>query len=116
TVTLQDACHLAHAQRIRSAPRAILNEIPGLELREMATPDRCCGSAGIYSVVQPSMSAQVLSAKMADVAGTGAGTIATGNPGCTLQLEAGVRRCGMDAEVRHVVELLNEAIEAGRRA
>ncbi len=115
TVTLQDACHLAHAQGIRSAPRTILGAIPGLDLREMATPDRCCGSAGIYSVVQATMSAQVLEAKMADVQNTGATTIATGNPGCTLQLEAGVRRCGMDAEVRHVIELLDEAIEAGKR-
>jgi glycolate oxidase iron-sulfur subunit len=113
TVTLQDACHLAHAQGIRSAPRAILAAIPGLELHELATPDRCCGSAGIYSLVQASMSAQVLEAKMADVRRTGAGVITTGNPGCTLQLEAGVRRYGLDAEVRHVIELLDEAIRAG---
>jgi glycolate oxidase iron-sulfur subunit len=112
-VTLQDSCHLAHAQGIREAPRAILRAIPGLQFTEMATPDRCCGSAGIYSAVQPEMSARVLEAKMADVASTGATTIGTANPGCTLQLEAGVRRTGLDAEVRHVIELLDEAMRAG---
>ncbi|TAJ20979.1 MAG: 4Fe-4S dicluster domain-containing protein [Dehalococcoidia bacterium] len=114
TVTLQDACHLAHAQRIREAPRAILGAIPGLRLVEMRTPDRCCGSAGLYSVVQPAMSATILEAKMADIASTGAETICTSNPGCTIQIEAGVRRAGLDAEVCHVIEVLDEAIRAGR--
>ncbi|MEX1022263.1 MAG: heterodisulfide reductase-related iron-sulfur binding cluster [Dehalococcoidia bacterium] len=113
-VTLQDACHLAHAQKIREAPRAILRAIPGVALREMANPDRCCGSAGIYSVVQPEMSAQVLDAKMGTIAATGADTVCTANPGCTLQIEAGARRHGVDAEVRHVIEILAESIEAGR--
>jgi glycolate oxidase iron-sulfur subunit len=112
-VTLQDACHLAHAQRIREAPRAILRAIPRLRLHEMATPDRCCGSAGLYSAVQPEMSARVLEAKMADVASTGASVICTANPGCTMQLETGVRRSGVEAEVRHVIELLDEAMRAG---
>ena len=114
TVTLQDACHLAHGQRIREAPRTILRAIPGLELHEQAHPDRCCGSAGIYSVVQPGMSAAVLDAKMAEIRATGAGTICTENAGCTIQIESGVRRAGLDAEVRHVIELLDEAIRAGR--
>ena len=111
-VTLQDSCHLAHAQGIRDAPRAILDAIPGLRLNEMRTPDRCCGSAGVYSFVQPAMSAQVLEAKMDDVAATGASVICTANPGCTLQLETGVRRRGLDAEVRHVIELLDESYGA----
>ncbi len=114
TVTLQDACHLAHAQRIREAPRAILGAIPGVTLTEMRTPDRCCGSAGIYSVVQSEMSAQVLEAKMEAIAATAAGTVCTANPGCTLQIEAGARRHEVDAEVRHVIEVLAESIEAGR--
>ncbi len=116
TVTLQDACHLAHAQQIREAPRRILRAIPGLRLKELATPDRCCGSAGIYSFVQPELSAQVLAAKMEDVAQTGADIICTANPGCTLQLQAGVVRAGMRAEVRHVIELLDEAVRAGTTA
>lgn len=114
TVTLQDACHLAHAQRIREAPRAILGAIPGVTLAEMRNPDRCCGSAGIYSVVQAEMSAQVLETKMGSIAATGAGTVCTANPGCTLQIEAGTRRHEVDADVRHVIEVLAESIEAGR--
>ena len=86
SVTLQDACHLAHAQGIREAPRRILRAIPGLDLRELATPDRCCGSAGIYSVVQPEMSRTVLDAKLADIAHTDASIVATANIGCTLQI------------------------------
>jgi len=115
TVTLQDACHLAHAQGIRDAPRRILRAIPGVTLREMTTPDRCCGSAGLYSVVQSEMSARVLEPKMAAIAATGADTVCTSNPGCTLQIETGARRHQVDAEVRHVVEVLAEAITAGRR-
>ncbi|RLT40186.1 MAG: 4Fe-4S dicluster domain-containing protein [Chloroflexi bacterium] len=114
TVTLQDACHLAHAQRIREAPRTILRAIPGLQLVEMRTPDRCCGSAGLYSAVQPEMSGTILDAKMADITATGAATVCTANPGCTMQIEAGVRRTGIDVEVRHVIEILDEAIRAGR--
>ena len=113
SVTLQEACHLAHGQRIREAPRAILRAIPGLQLVEMAAPDRCCGSAGIYSAVQPGMSARVLEAKMGDVAATGASVVATANPGCTLQLRAGIRRGGLEAEARHVIEILDEAYRAG---
>ena len=113
SVTLQEACHLAHAQRIREAPRAILRAIPGLRLVEMAAPDRCCGSAGLYSAVQPEMSARVLEAKMGDVASTGASVVATANPGCTLQLRAGSRRHGVDADALHVIELLEESYRAG---
>ena len=116
TVTLQEACHLAHAQQIREAPRRILRAIPGLRLRELRTPDRCCGSAGIYSFVQPDLSAQILEAKMQDIAGTGADVICTANPGCTLQLQAGVVRTGLKAEVRHVIEVLDAAVRAGARS
>jgi glycolate oxidase iron-sulfur subunit len=108
-VTYQDSCHLAHAQRIARAPRQLLAAIPGLNLVEMAGADRCCGSAGVYSLTQPQMSLQLLDGKMAEIAATGAGVIATANPGCMSQLEAGVRRHGMSAEVVHVVELLDRA-------
>ncbi|MSQ30416.1 MAG: 4Fe-4S dicluster domain-containing protein [Dehalococcoidia bacterium] len=113
TVTLQDACHLAHAQQIREAPRLILRAIPGLRLRELRTPDRCCGSAGIYAFAQPELSAQILEAKMEDVARTGADVVCTANPGCTLQLQAGVLRAGLDTEVRHVIEVLDQSVRAG---
>ena len=110
-VTLQDSCHLAHAQGVRDAPRAILHAIPGLRFHEMAAPDRCCGSAGLYSAVQPDMSARVLDAKMDDVQGTGASVICTANPGCTMQLQAGVRRRDLDATVQHVIELLSQSLQ-----
>ena len=115
-VTLQDACHLAHAQGIRDAPRAILGAIPGLRFHEQATPDRCCGSAGIYSAVQPAMSQQVLDAKLADIAGTGASVVVTSNPGCTMQIEAGLRRARRPGEVLHLVELLDRSYAAGALA
>jgi glycolate oxidase iron-sulfur subunit len=110
TVTYQDSCHLVHAQKVRTAPRRLLSAIPGLELREMNAPDRCCGSAGIYSIVQQEMSQRLLDAKMNDIAVTGASTIATANPGCMMQLEAGARQHDIDARVVHVIELLDEAM------
>ena len=112
-VTYQDSCHLAHAQRIREAPRAVLKSIPGLDLVEMESPDRCCGSAGIYNLTQPAMSRRLLDDKMTDALATGCEVIATANPGCMLQLEAGVRRRGSGQEVVHVVELLDRAYAAG---
>src|SRR5207302_8262579 len=105
TVTLQESCHLVHAQRIKGAPRALLAAIPGLELRDMAHPDLCCGSAGLYMLTQRAMSTQVLDDKMRDIASTGARTIVTANPGCMMQLQLGVRRAGNSAEVKHVVDL-----------
>jgi glycolate oxidase iron-sulfur subunit len=108
-VTYQDSCHLAHGQRVRSAPRKLLAAIPGVELREMRGADICCGSAGIYNVVENEMSMQVLTSKMKSVNATDAGIIATANPGCMLQLEAGVRAHGKQQKVMHVVELLDLA-------
>ena len=108
-VTLQESCHLVHAQRIKRAPRELLAAIPGLELIDMVHPDLCCGSAGIYNLTPPEMSSTILAGKMDDVAATGADTIVTANPGCMLQLEQGARRRGLRIEVKHVVELLQEA-------
>ena len=120
-VTYQDSCHLVHAQKVRSAPRELLRSIPGLEFVEMETPDRCCGSAGVYSFAQRDMSLRLLDEKMRDVAATlqaepndsaGAPVIATANPGCMMQLEAGLRREGLPGRAVHVVELLDEAYRA----
>jgi len=108
-VTYQDACHLAHGQRIRSAPRRLLAAIPGIEFQEMPAADVCCGSAGSYNVVQNEMSLQILAAKMESVGRTRASVIAVANPGCALQLEAGVRLHGQGQRVMHVVELLDLA-------
>jgi glycolate dehydrogenase iron-sulfur subunit len=109
TVTYQDSCHLAHGQRIRSAPRMLLGAIPQLELREMTRSDLCCGSAGIYNLVHTDMALALLGQKMECVNATGARVIATANPGCMLQLRAGVRMFGHAQKVAHVVELLDQA-------
>jgi glycolate oxidase iron-sulfur subunit len=108
-VTYQDACHLAHGQRIRGAPRKLLAAIPGVVLQEMSGADICCGSAGSYNIVQNEMSLQILAHKMEAVNGTRATIIAVANPGCELQLEAGVRLHGNKQRVMHVVELLDLA-------
>jgi glycolate oxidase iron-sulfur subunit len=108
TVTLQESCHLVHAQRIKNAPRALLAAIPGLELRDMAHPDLCCGSAGLYMLTEREMSTRILDDKMGEIAATGVQTIATANPGCMMQLQRGVRRAGLAADVKHVVELVDE--------
>jgi Fe-S oxidoreductase len=108
-VTYQDSCHLAHAQRIASAPRQVLGSIPGVRFIEMEHADRCCGSAGVYSLTQPEMSLRLLDSKMDDIERTGASVIATANPGCMAQLEAGLRRHRGAARVEHVVELLDAA-------
>jgi glycolate oxidase iron-sulfur subunit len=107
--TYQDSCHLAHGQRIREAPRKLLRAIPGLTFREMPMADLCCGSAGIYNVVQNEMAMQILEHKMAYVRATGATLITTANPGCMLQLKAGARLFGRGERVLHVVEVLDEA-------
>jgi len=109
TVTYQDSCHLAHGQRVRKPPRQLLASIPGLTFREMPGSDLCCGSAGIYNVVQNEMSMQILAGKMKAVNGTGANVIATANPGCLLQLQAGVRLHGSRQRVMHVIEILDLA-------
>ena len=109
TVTYQDSCHLAHGQKVRSAPRKLLEAVPGLQFREMALSDLCCGSAGVYNVVQNEMAMQILEKKMTHVNNTGAEVIATANPGCLLQLQAGASLHGHGQRVVHVMELLDEA-------
>ena len=109
TVTYQDSCHLAHGQKIRNAPRQLLRAIPGLKFREMPLSDICCGSAGIYNVLHTDLSMSILEKKMDNVTLARAEIVATANPGCMLQLEAGVRKWGHGERVVHVVELLDEA-------
>ena len=105
-VTYSDPCHLAHAQGVRKAPRQLLTAI-GAELVEMPRADTCCGSAGVYNIVQNELSMKILDEKMEFVAAAEPEIIATANVGCMLQLAAGVRRKGMRADVAHVVELLD---------
>lgn len=107
--TYQDSCHLAHGQQIRSAPRKLMGAVPGLVFREMRMADGCCGSAGIYNVVQNEMAMKILEHKMEHVNDTKASIIATANPGCILQLRAGARLYGSGQRVMHVVEILDES-------
>jgi glycolate oxidase iron-sulfur subunit len=110
TVTYQDSCHLAHGQKIRNAPRELLRQIPGIELREMPMADACCGSAGIYNALHTDMSMRILEKKMASVNLVDTQIVATANPGCMLQLRAGIRKWGnKDVRVAHVIEILDEA-------
>ncbi len=108
-VTYVDSCHLRHGQKVSKQPRALLRAIPGVHLVEVAQPDMCCGSAGIYNLVQPEMANQVLDNKLADVRATGAGIIVTANTGCYMQMVYGVKRGGLNATVLHVVELLERS-------
>ncbi|MBV8083386.1 MAG: (Fe-S)-binding protein [Chloroflexi bacterium] len=114
TITYQDPCHLAHGQRIREAPRQLLRAIPGVTLVEMQDSDRCCGSAGIYNITQPELSRSIGAQKGANVAATGADMVVSANPGCMIQLEAGLHVCAYGAAVRHIVEILDEAYSAAR--
>lgn len=112
TVTYQDPCHLAHGQKVRLQPRALLQAIPGLKLAEMGGSDRCCGSAGIYNITQPEMSRAVLREKMAAIAATGAAAVVAPNPGCMLQLGYGAARYGPPVRVFHLMDLLARAYGA----
>jgi glycolate oxidase iron-sulfur subunit len=108
-VTYQDSCHLLHGQKIREAPRQLLRAIPGVELVELPFADICCGSAGVYNVTQTKASLDLLTEKMACARTTNAQIIATANPGCLLQLRAGVEIHKTGQEVLHVIELLDRA-------
>lgn len=112
-VTYHEPCHLAHAQRITTAPRALLRAIPGLELREMTAADVCCGSAGVYTFRRWDESLALLTTKVANAAATEAEVVVTVNPGCLGQIEMGLRRSGNRQRVRHLSQLLLEAYEAG---
>ena len=109
TVTIQDPCHLAHAQRITEAPRQVLGSIPGLRVSEMAESSLCCGSAGFYSLIQPEMSRRLQRRKIGNATATDAEVIASANPGCIAQLEQGLQAAGANAQVKHVVEILDAA-------
>jgi glycolate oxidase iron-sulfur subunit len=110
TVAFQDSCHLRHAQGIVSQPRAMLDSIPGLQRLEVADPDICCGSAGIYNVVQPQAAAELGERKARAVLETGAQAYASANPGCLVQVSAALRRLGRPLPAFHPIELLDASI------
>ena len=109
-IVYHDACHLAHGQGVRSEPRALLQAIPGVELLTPAESDICCGSAGIYNLVQPEPAAQLGRRKAGHIAALSPDMIATGNPGCTLQIAAAARELGYDWPIVHPIELLDASI------
>lgn len=109
TVTYHEACHLCHGQKITAQPRTILRSIPGVTLVELPESTWCCGSAGIYNLIQPEMAGQLLDRKVKHIRSTGAGVVATGNPGCLLQVRNGLLKAGSPARVVHPVTLLAEA-------
>jgi glycolate oxidase iron-sulfur subunit len=112
-VAYHDACHLAHAQGVRSAPREVLRSIPRLELVEVgAEREICCGSAGIYNLVQPEAAAELGARKARHLIETGAQAIAAGNPGCAAQLDLHLRQLGCPLPIHHPVELLSRSIDA----
>lgn len=113
-VTYHEACHLCHAQGVSRQPRQVLRAIPGVELVEMREATWCCGSAGIYNLTHPERAQEILDRKLDNIAATRAEVVAAANPGCLLQLMAGVRERGMNVEVAHPVDLLAEAYGHGR--
>jgi glycolate oxidase iron-sulfur subunit len=109
TVTYHDPCHVVHGQKIRSAPRQLLAQLPGLRVLDLPESDWCCGSAGIYNLTQPEMAARLLRRKIRHVTATGADAVITANPGCILQIQHGLREAGSPIKVLHLVELLDRA-------
>jgi glycolate oxidase iron-sulfur subunit len=109
TVTYHDPCHVVHGQKIRTAPRQLLAQIPGLRVIDLPESDWCCGSAGIYNLTQPEMATRLLRRKVRHVSSTGAEAVVTANPGCILQIQQGLREAGSKVSVVHIVEILDRA-------
>jgi len=105
-----DACHLGHAQQITAQPRALLRAIPGLRLAEIPDGATCCGSAGIYNLVQPDAAAALGSRKADAVAASGASLLISANPGCTLQISAALAAQGVTIRTAHIAEILDASI------
>jgi len=109
TVTYHDPCHVVHGQKIRTQPRALLAQIPGLKVVDLQEADWCCGSAGTYNLTQPEMATRLQERKIAHVLATGADAVVTANPGCIIQIAQGLRAKGSPVAVLHLVEVLDEA-------
>jgi glycolate oxidase iron-sulfur subunit len=110
-ITYQDSCHLLHGQKVREAPRALLRAIPKIDFVELPYSDICCGSAGVYNITQTEASLELLAEKMKNAAQTQATTIVTANPGCLLQMRAGIKIHHTGQEVLHVMELLDRSLQ-----
>ncbi len=110
SVAYHDACHLAHAQGVRTQPRQSLGAVPGLQLREIAEAEICCGSAGIYNLLQPEPAMELGERKATSVLATGADLLVTSNPGCMLQIRASLQGRGASLPMAHVAEVLDASI------
>jgi glycolate oxidase iron-sulfur subunit len=110
-VGYDDPCHLIHGQGVKTEPRQLLKAIPGIEFVEVEGADQCCGSAGIYNIIQNDLSMAVLDAKMEQIRKARLDILATGNPGCMFQFRYGARRAGLNLEVMHPVELLARSLD-----
>ena len=111
-VTYDAPCHLLHAQRVAAPPLQVMGAVQGLRMVPLEGAEHCCGAAGIYNLIEPETSDAVLRPKLANIAETKAALVATGNPGCLMQIGAGLRRAGMDARTVHPVDLLDAAYGA----
>ena len=116
TCTYHDPCHVVHGQKIKSEPRKLLAQIPGLRVVELTESDWCCGSAGIYNLTEPEMATRLLHRKVSHVLETGAEAVVTANPGCILQIQAGLAAHDADVRVVHLVEILDRAYGGPERA
>jgi len=112
TVTYHDACHLFHGQKVKQQPRELLNAIPGLTMVNLKESDWCCGSAGIYNITNQDMASELLERKMNNIIATGSNVVATGNPGCMMQIALGAQQRGYELEVVHPIQLLDESYRA----
>ena len=110
TVAYHDACHLQHAQGVSAEPRQVLATIPGLEVREIPDGGLCCGSAGIYNLIEPDTARELGKRKVANILATGAEAVVSSNPGCLLQIGSGVRQADRDLPTFHLVELVDASI------
>ena len=115
-VAYHDACHLSHAQGIRVQPRQLLRGIPGLEVREIADSEICCGSAGIYNIIKPEAARELGDRKAANVLRTGAPLLVTANPGCLMQVASSLERAGHRIALAHIVEVLDASIRGSAPA
>ncbi|MEV8512727.1 heterodisulfide reductase-related iron-sulfur binding cluster [Dactylosporangium sp. NPDC051484] len=114
TAAYHDACHLAHAQGVRAQPRALLRAVPSLDLREIPDPEICCGSAGIWNILNPGPAAELGDRKARDVLSTGASLLVTANPGCLMQIAAAVQRAGATIRLAHTAQVLDASIRGVR--
>jgi glycolate oxidase iron-sulfur subunit len=109
-VTYHDPCHMVHGQKIREQPRRLIRRVPGVEFVELPEADWCCGSAGVYNLLQPEFAEAILERKIANIRATGAEVVVTANPGCLMQLWYGIRKHGLSVRLMHLADFLRAAL------